>query len=335
YPEARILRSFAREQVQKIIEWHPDIIHSQSEFSTFTIAHRIAKHLEIPMVHTYHTVYEDYTHYFSPSRRVGKTAVRKFSDFILNKTNAVIAPTEKVRHLLEEYGVEAPIYTIPTGINLSSFQKASPSENLNKLRKAWNIPQDSFVLLFLGRLAKEKNIEELIRCTAAFLNDNVILLIAGDGPDRARLEQLAEDAQVSEKIRFAGMVPHQQVHDVYQLADVYVSASTSETQGLTYIEAMASGLPVLCREDDCVSDLMMSGKNGFLFENQAQFKKNLQMMMENRDILQKMSEAAQRASENFSSDIFSERILAVYGMVINEYEAEKSNSKGNMFPFEP
>lgn len=332
YPDARVLRSFARSQVQEIVEWGPAIIHTQSEFSTFTVAHRIAKYLNIPLVHTYHTVYEDYTHYFSPSKRVGKKAVRKFSDFVLNKTDAVIAPTEKVRELLENYGVETPIYTIPTGIDLSSFQNYLSVKEKREMRKKWGVPEEGMVLLFLGRLAKEKNIEELIRFAQA-ASCPWTLVIAGDGPDRSRLEELAFSTGSREKIRFLGMVPHKEVREVYHLADLYVSGSTSETQGLTYIEAMASGLPPLCRKDDCLNDLVIPGENGFLYENEQEFIQDLHWLFKNPQDFEKMSKAAEKKAAEFSSKTFGEHVMALYRQTIREYDRERADESEQFYPF--
>lgn len=332
YPDARVLRSFARTQVQEIVEWEPDIIHTQAEFSTFTVAHRIAKYLNIPIVHTYHTVYEDYTHYFSPSKRVGKKAVQKFSDFVLNKTDAVIAPTEKVRLLLEEYGVETPIYTIPTGIDLSSFKNSLSPDEMKAAREAWHLPGDQLILLFLGRLAKEKNVEELIGFAAASACD-WILLIAGDGPDRPRLEELAAEYGVMEKVRFLGMIPHRNVQEIYRLADLYVSGSTSETQGLTYIEAMASGLPPLCRMDDCLIDLVVPSENGFLYETKEEFLKDLEWVAYHPEEYKRMSAAARIKAEEFSSETFADRVLSLYQRVLNEYDRERTNEKEQYYPF--
>lgn len=329
YPDARILRSFAKMEAKKIIQWQPDIIHSQSEFSTFTIAHRLAKELHIPLVHTYHTVYEDYTHYFSPSKRVGKKAVQKFSDFVLGKTNGIIAPTEKVRHLLEAYGIEKPIYTIPTGVNLSSFHAAPSLLERMQLRKEWDIPENTFVMLFLGRLAKEKNVEELIRFLSTVPDKDVMLAIAGDGPNREELQRLSEYYGTNDRIRFLGMFPHDEVAEVYHLADVFVSASTSETQGLTYVEAQASGLPVICRDDECLRDLVISGQNGYIYETREEFADALHTLKEDAQKKEKMKKAAQEMANEFSSEVFGERILEMYQRVREKFDDEEENNKEN------
>ena len=162
YPGAR-LRSFAVGQtVRRLVEWKPDVVHSQCEFSTFFLARHIARAVGAPLIHTYHTVYEDYTHYFSPSRRWGRLLARGFTRAILGSCDEVIAPTEKVRALLEGYGVKPPVTVIPTGIPLGRFAAPVSDAVLDGLRRRLGIPAENRILVSVGRLAKEKNLEELL-----------------------------------------------------------------------------------------------------------------------------------------------------------------------------
>ncbi len=120
----------SRKEMKELIDWAPDIIHTQSEFCTFFIAKRIAKKLSIPMIHTYHTIYEDYTHYFSASRRVGKKVVVKATRYVARVVDGIVAPTQKIYHILARYRVDCPIYTIPTGIALEKFDDAPSPESI-------------------------------------------------------------------------------------------------------------------------------------------------------------------------------------------------------------
>ena len=157
YPGAR-LRSFAVGQtMRQLVDWKPDVVHSQCEFSTFFLARYIARAVGAPLIHTYHTVYEDYTHYFSPSRRWGRLLARGLSRAILNQCDGVIAPTEKVRALLEDYGVKPPVAVIPTGIPLRRFAAPVSDAVLAGLRQTLGIPAENRILVYVGRLAKEKN----------------------------------------------------------------------------------------------------------------------------------------------------------------------------------
>lgn len=180
YPGARLRTVLAGKQVRKLISWRPDVVHSQCEFSTFFLARRIAEELDIPLVHTYHTVYEDYTHYFSPSVRFGKQAVAVFSRWVAARTDCLIAPTGKVRLLLQGYGVRQPVFVVPSGIDLTPFAEEADPWRTAVLRASLDIPADRTVLVFVGRLAEEKNVDELLRCRAAMGERPVTLLLVGD-----------------------------------------------------------------------------------------------------------------------------------------------------------
>lgn len=232
--------------VRELMDWRPDVIHSQCEFSTFFLARPHRRGAGCPLVHTYHTVYEDYTHYFSPSVRWGRCAVAAFSRWVAAQVDGMIAPTGKVRGLLQGYGVRCPVFVVPTGIDLRRFQQEGDPMRRPVLRASLGIPAENTVLVCVGRLAEEKNIQELLKLRASLGSRPVTLLLVGDGPDRPRLEQVAHDLRLeAPAVIFAGMVPPEEVPEWYRLGDLFVSASSSETQGLTYIEALAAGVPAL------------------------------------------------------------------------------------------
>ena len=155
YPGIRIRGFCPRKILRELICWHPDIVHSQCEFNTFRIARLVARRCKIPLIHTYHTVYEDYTHYFSPSMRVGRAMAQRFTRRITKRVDAVIVPTEKVRRLLESYRVKAPVSVIPTGLEQKK-DRCGNAADAPALRRRLGIPDDKRILLFLGRLAEEK-----------------------------------------------------------------------------------------------------------------------------------------------------------------------------------
>ncbi|CZQ86353.1 glycosyl transferases group 1 [Trichococcus palustris] len=322
YPEARFMRTMGGAEVKEILDWHPDIIHTNFEFSTFVLAQRIAKQLHIPIVHTYHTVYEDYTHYFSPNRTFGKVTVRRLSKKILSKTDAVIAPSEKVKSLLESYDVQKPIYTIPTGIDLKIYSEQVGKKRIDELKSRLAITENDFVVLSLGRLAKEKNVDELIHNVAEMDSERIKMVIVGDGPDRERLENLAKECNLANKVIFTGMVEPDKVNEYYQLADVFVSASTSETQGLTYIEAIANGLPAVCKKDACLDGIIFDNQNGIQYEDQIGFAEFLSRLMENPDLKNMMAKSSRRIAASFSAEVFADQVLATYNETLKDYNQE-------------
>ena len=313
YPGARIKTAFFSSLVQDIVEWQPDIIHSQCEFSTFFMARRIAKKRAVPIIHTYHTVYEDYTHYFSPSKKWGRRMVASLSRWITRQTACVIAPTEKVRTILNGYGIGRDIRVIPSGIDLPSFTEASETDKILALKKQLGIPENNRILLYVGRLAKEKNLEELLRYHARCNREDLTLLIVGDGPHRAALEHMTAESGIGYSVRFAGMVAPKEIGDYYHLGDLFVSPSVSEAQGLTYAEAMAAGLPVLCRRDECLEGIVLAGRNGWLYENEQDYLAKLDSFMGSTEMSKIMGEsAAKLAQQTYSSAAFAEKMEHVY-----------------------
>ena len=313
YPGARLRTALAGRWVRELVEWGPDVVHSQCEFSTFFLARRIAEELEIPLVHTYHTVYEDYTHYFSPSVRWGRCAVAALSRWVGNQTDCMIAPTGKVRRLLQGYGVRCPVFVAPTGIDLRRFRGETDPIRRAVMRSSLGIPAENTVLVCVGRLAEEKNIQELLKFRASLGSRPVTLLLVGDGPDRSRLEQVARDLrQTSPAVIFAGMVPPEEVPDWYRLGDLFVSASSSETQGLTYIEALAAGVPALCRADPCLEGVIRDGENGWQYRSGAEFRQRLEEFLACPEDHAALCRRAAESAEAFSAERFAQRVEGIY-----------------------
>ncbi|MDL4842591.1 glycosyltransferase family 4 protein [Aquibacillus rhizosphaerae] len=325
YPGARVTILKNCKYLKELMEWCPDIIHSQCEFSTFRLAKHLAKTLRIPIIHTYHTVYEDYTHYFSPNQKWGKAAVAFFSKKVLKHATNVIAPTEKVSTLLQGYGVKQPIKVIPTGIDLSSYKPSNSIQVRNNLRNQLNIPVEDHLLIFVGRLAKEKKLEEVLSNFSRVTLENISLLIVGDGPHRQYLEEYARKLNIEDKVIFTGMVPPQELPPYYQSADIFVSASNSETQGLTYIEALASGLPALCRKDPCLTNVVENGSNGWLFETFDEFERYLEKMLLDQNEYKHLSfHAIKKAYDYYSSTVFAKNLEHVYDDAIVLYQQNEN-----------
>ena len=313
YPGVRLRTALAGRWVRELVEWGPDVVHSQCEFSTFFLARRIAEELNVPLIHTYHTVYEDYTHYFSPSVRLGRRAVAALSRWVAARTDCMIAPTGKVRTLLQGYGVRTPVFVVPSGIDLRRFQRPPVPGCRASLLAALDIPRENLVLVSVGRLAAEKNLDELLRFRAAMGDQAVTLLLVGDGPYRAQLEREAADLGLrAPQVVFAGMVPPQQVAEWYQLGDLFVSASSSETQGLTYVEALAAGVPALCRADPCLSGVIRDGENGWQFRDFSDFMSKLEAFRAHPELRRALSEQAAASARDYSAEEFARRVEAIY-----------------------
>lgn len=324
YPNARIKIPLCRKYICELINWKPDIIHSQCEFSTFLFAKKIARSLGIPIVHTYHTVYEDYTHYFSPNGKWGRKAVVHFSKWISGYCERVIAPTEKVREMLEGYKLKCPVCVMPTGIDLNKFYMANTLDS-EKTKNELNIKEDDFTAVYVGRLAAEKNIDELIKMHCKIKNPNIRLIIVGDGPQRSRLEELSKKLGAPGKVIFTGMITPNKIAQYYKCGDIFVSASASETQGLTYIEALASGLPLICKKDKCLDNVIDDIMNGLQYTSPEEYITVIEDLALKRDALKRMSRNALDSSRKFSCENFAEQAESLYAEAILSYNNRPYN----------
>jgi len=338
YPGARVRAGLMNKTYDKVIEWGPDIIHSQCEMSTFVMARHIAHECDVPIVHTYHTVYEDYTHYVvtgkhlpaAKQRRIAaKKAVAEFSKLISMFCCGMIAPTQKVKLLLEGYECKCPVYVVPSGITLDNFRQELPEAERAELRKKYGIKEDDIIALFLGRAAKEKNIDEVMRYIS-LSDEKIKLLVVGDGPALESLKQYAEDNSLYEKVVFAGMVDPEEVWKYYQLADFFTSASTSETQGLTYIEALSAGLPLLCRKDPCLDDVVIEHVNGCLFENEEEYMDGMSRVL---DIIRQNDydrKAIGSTADKFSKEHFAAALETIYLDTFDLYKNRRMSATDKM-----
>lgn len=319
YPQARLKLPISGKYIKELLDWHPDIIHSQCEFSTFLLARRLAFNLRIPMIHTYHTVYEDYTHYFSHREKWGKELVRRMTRKLSEQVGGIIAPSEKIRKLLSEYQVECPVWVIPSGIDVSRYKREKNDGWRERIRRQYGILPDTAVLLYVGRLAREKNVEEIILYQEMIKKRNAVLMIVEDGPFRRELEMLAEKKGLLSSIIFTGMVSSEDIWKYYQAGDLFVSASTSETQGMTYGEALASGLPLLCKKDECLNGVVEDGRNGWQYRSKEEFLNRFEIWdaMDEKG-RERLCRNAEKSAGMFSAEQFGRSAARIYEQEIRE-----------------
>ena len=317
YPNARAVLPHAEPLIQELIWWRPEVVHSQCEFMTFSYAAKIARKCNCPLIHTYHTVYEDYIHYlpgrfsqYKTGAKLEKKAVACFSRMVLGKTSQVIVPTQKVENILKKYGVEEPVAVMPTGIELGRFKERISREEIDRKKKELGIPLEN----------KEELLEYFSKLIKEGAGKNFTFLIAGDGPDRENLETLAKKLQITDQVIFTGMIAPEEVGRYYKLGDVFVCASSSETQGITYIEALACGLPALCRKDECLDQVVTDGYNGFQYENYEYFKMHLNYILEDEERRQEMGRRGQEISQLYSTWNFCTAAERIYRETIERQE---------------
>lgn len=327
----RLTGAYPLKAAIKIKKWNLDVIHSQTEFGVGSFARIIAKQYNIPLVHTYHTMYEDYVHYITKGYFNGpsKKIVEYLTNFYCDQTaTELIVPTTKTYDLFKKkYHYTRNVHIIPTGIEVERFYKENfDQEELSQLRKKLGLSKDQFTILFVGRLGKEKSIEVLIEAQKELAKKyNSKLMIVGDGPDMEHYQNMVQDLGIKNNVIFTGKVPWIEVTKYYQLADIFATASRSETQGLTVIEAMAASLPVVAVNDESFRNVVIDGLNGYLFETKKEYKDYVESLINDPVKLKQFSKQARINADQYSSKYFAERVLDVYQMAIDSSPLHKEN----------
>lgn len=326
YPDVRMPTSYRHKLIKELIGWKPDIIHSQCEFFSYQFALKISKATGAPIVHTCHTLYEDYVRYVIPVERFGKWLVRKLTVKRLSRVETVIVPTKKIENLLLGYGVKNKMFVVPSGICLEQHKKPVSGEEIERKRRELGIPEKQLVLLNLGRLGEEKNVGELLTLFAESLkeNEDMVFLIVGGGPSQNKLQQLSVGLGIGDKVIFTGMVDPSEVHLYYRISDIFVSASTSETQGLTYVEAMANGLPLLCRKDECLRNVLVDGKNGYGYTDGREFIGKLNGVFRSEEWREEAGRQSQTMADLYDKSTFAASVEKIYYEVCKNAENRKA-----------
>lgn len=321
---------YSNKAVKRIKRLKLDVILSQTEFSMGLFARLVAKKLSIPIVHTYHTVYEDYMHYLSKGIELPPGIARKYSKTFCNHVDGVVAPTKKTEKLLRSYGVKKPIRIIPTGIDFTPFDPNGYSlEAVQHLKKVFHIPLNDPIILFVGRVAKEKSIDVVIEAMPLVLEKlpNAKLVIVGDGPCYLELQELTQKLNIQNSVIFTGMQPWATIGRMYQLGDVFVSASVTETQGLTFAEAMAAGLPVVAMDDESIAGFVRNNYNGKIFHNQQELAAALVEILSDKAFRTELSNHAIHSIKPLSAETFGHHAETFYKEIISAYKEEHQTSQ--------
>lgn len=320
YPGVRIPVPGDGSYRRELTEWMPDIVHSQCEFCTFSYGKRIAEDTGAVFIHTCHTLYEQYTKYVPMGKYLGPAAVAAYMRWRLRPVDRIITPTKKVERTFLSYGVEKKTAIIPTGIQLKEFSAPIPGDMLSEIRKECKIEPDVRIVLSLGRLGFEKRVDELLRGwkEADISGQEAILLIVGGGPAEDSLRRLAGELGLEKQVYFYGMAEPKMVPAFYRMADLFVCASTSETQGLTYVEALASGLPLVCRRDPCLTGVLDHGENGYSYRGREEFSSYVKEILRDGQKRERMSIHSRELAKAFGTEAFGQAVNRLYNSSIRE-----------------
>lgn len=296
---------------QALGDFKPDIVHSHHPFLLGDTALRAASKYNVPLVFTHHSLYEENVHYVPGDQEGLKKFVIELSTGYANLADLVVAPSESVMSLVRQRGVTSPIEVVPTGIYTDEFKTG----NGKAMRSKLNIPEQAFVLGYIGRVAPEKNLEFVARAAAAFLKKrtNAHFMIAGKGPSEEAISAIFAEQGLSDRLHFAGVVQGKELEDAYHALDVFLFASQSETQGLVLAEAMASFVPVVAVDAPGAREVVIDGVNGRLLpkEDLEHFVTAIESIYTLKD-RQPMRQACQETAEKFSVNNSVQKMLGIY-----------------------
>ena len=319
----RWTRFYNADVMKRVVAFHPDVVHCQTDMPIGQFGLLAAKQLKVGLVYTFHTMIEDYAYYVTKGHfdRFARHAVRWFYRAKSSLFTEFIAPSDKIKDYLRAIGVDSTIAVIPTGIDFSRFAPANvDKEKVQELRKRFGIDPKEKVILSLGRIAKEKSIDVLLRGYAAFLKEGepfpTRFVLTGLGPAEEELKELVDSLGLQDKVVFTGKCAPTETQFYYGMADYFVSASLTETQGLTFMEAMAANLLVLARYDDNLADVIQDGQTGFFFFDEEGFPKKLRELCAlDAPTRNRINSAALKAIDVYSMERFYHNIIEVYARV--------------------
>ncbi len=334
-----------------------DLIHVHHPMLIGYVAQHLGKRYHIPVVLTYHTRYEQYLHYlkFFGKRPVAEFEVQKkesrtksgrrltaiggeklvaaHNRIFINKCSLVFAPSESMRDYLLENGIVTDVEVVPTGILKEEFDY-DPQEAV-RLRRSY-AGDSKYLFCSVSRLEREKNIEFLLeglRDFKARKGDCFKVLLIGDGGRRQMLKEEARKLGLEQNVIFCGNIHHNQLRNYYRACNAFLFASTSETQGIVLLEAMAAGLPIVAVEASGVRDVVVNGRNGYMSENRVcSWTNKLVELTEEEGLSERMqSNAIEDASHYLSADI-ARKVQKYYQDVIYQRRMEPEYEYQNIYP---
>lgn len=306
---------------KEVKAFKPDIVHNQTNDQIGQLGRYTADKLKIPFVYTYHTHFEEYASYVKPTifNRIRRARERSHLKRMMNVSTEFIAPSLKIKNYLRKKGIDKYINVIPSAIDVSEFEIDETTKKDSKyFAKKYGVGPKDKVLLYVGALSMEKNINLLVNCVSKYMQledkPRIVLLIVGEGNEWDVIKEQTESLGLSDCILLVGKVNHEKIKSYYEFADLYVTASTSETQSITAMEAMATNCLVLAKEDETLDGFLIKDKNGFTFQDEDDFVKELDKIFALKpETVEKIKKAGFKTIvDNFNEEQFYNRVMEVY-----------------------
>jgi 1,2-diacylglycerol 3-alpha-glucosyltransferase len=321
-PEDRLMKyGVALDRLMELRREQYDLIHIHTPFVAHYLGQKLAHLLDVPCIETYHTFFEDYLHHYLSwiPRSMARGIARIVSRRQCNGVDAIIAPSRPMLDVLRQYGVTAEAEVVPTGLQAQSFAAADGAA----FREKYQISHERPLVLYVGRVAFEKNIEFLLRMTVELreMQPDVLLLVAGEGPAEKSLHQLAIELNLHNNIRFIGYLDRNtELNGCYKAADVFVFSSKSETQGLVIIEAMAQATPVVAIAELGTKSILVEGEGALIApDDELIFAERVNSLLLDKNKRHQLGEKAKAYVERqWTSRAQAERMVEFYKRLLKK-----------------
>ena len=317
-----ISRPYSIHGLQYVKAMNLDVCHVHTEFSMRIFARLAASICKLPYVATYHTMYEDYTHYITHGGVLDKTAKKLvcwYSKYLMEKSCEIIVPSVKTSNALERYGVTKYMHIVPTGVDTKRFHPDNIDLNtVLDLRSTYGL-QGKYCLGYVGRIASEKNIDMVMDCLPQILQQasDLVFVVTGYGPELESLKKKAATMGIADRVVFTGKQAPGVIQNFYAMCDAFITASTSETQGITYVEAMAAGLPVIARYDEALASVVQDNVTGFMFTDKNDLVTAVMRCYHlDKEAYSAISKNCLKKADEYSLETFGQNVVDVYYQAI-------------------
>lgn len=318
------------ERLRQLKDFNPDIIHIHNEFGIGLSGVIISKILEIPLVYTLHTMYDEYVYYVAGNRHIRRVitdATHSYARALATTAGAIIGPSPKVEEYFRSCGVKKPVNVIPNPVEVNLFSRDNADGAVvERLRREYGFAREDFVFCFCGRLGQEKNVAWLLDAFAGQIkpDERIKLLIIGGGPLQTEHERQTRELGIADLVKFTGAIEHEQLPEYYACGSAYVTASLSDTNSISMLEGMSMGLPVLSLRDDLNVGQVVDGVNGYAFRDGAEMAEKMRMLQHlPAEEMRALSLSTRDFVSRRGGETLAESVLSIYRTVIHEKKLQR------------
>jgi len=311
--------------LKKIKKFRPDVIHVQTPFAVGWEGVLSAKLLKIPLVGTHHTFYDYYLKHIKMDYPISKKLSWKYTASFYNRCDLVLNPSETLNDQLKKAGLVKPALVLPNPVDTDFYQPVKNADTKNDLKNKWQLKGVSIV--YMGRVSYEKSIDQVIKAFSLLTKKLPVLklMIIGDGPDKASLTGLTREMKLEDKIIFTGFLFNEGLLTALQANDIFVTASKSENQPVSVLEAMASGLPVIAVSAEGLPEIVKDYKNGFLVrpDSPEEMAEKIITLLNNQKLREQLSLASRQMALDYSKEGITSRLVDYYSSLVKNFNNQE------------